>query len=350
LFQDKIVLVGITATAEPDRYLTPVSRGRPMYGIEILANMVEAIWTGRFIYHPSTIINALILICLGMLTGLLCVRPWIGIIGAAGVAGLYFLLASWLFDLSGVMLDLFYPWLAVALSYVMVTAYRYSIESRQRHKVLQLLEKSVRPETAQAALHAVQKGAVSLEGRVQEVTLLIAGLRGYDELASLYSPEVVLQATERIWNMFFESVLELDGTVAGQAGEQATVFFNAPLPQADHARRAVLSAASARNRVADYQRSLPADHPHRKIDLSFGVSTGKGIVGSAGSTGDRKYTVMGRPVFMASQLAALGEPGQILMEGAVYEKIAGSVEATVVRSIPAGDGGERKIIYEAQLL
>ena len=92
-----------------------------------------------------------------MLTGLLCVRPWIGIFSAAGVALLYFLLASWLFDLTGIMLDLFYAWLVIALSYVMVTAYRYSIETRQRRKVLQLLEKRVRPETAKAALRAGTK-------------------------------------------------------------------------------------------------------------------------------------------------------------------------------------------------
>jgi len=350
LFKDKIVLVGITATAEPDRYLTPVSRGRPMYGIEILANMVESIWTGRFIHHPSTVASAVILICLAMLTALLCVRPWIGILGAAGIAVLYFLFVSWLFDLSGIMLDLFYPWLAIGVSYVMVTAYRYSVETRQRRKVLQLLEQRVRPETAQAALRGVQKGTVSLEGRVQEVTLLIAGLRGYSELARLYPPEVVLQATEHLWNIFFTNALEQDGTVASQEGEQATVFFNAPLPQADHARRAVLSAVSARKELADYQRSLPAGHPQRRIDLSFGISTGKAIVGSTGPAGSPKYTVMGKPVFMASQLAALGNPGQILMDGAAYEKIAGSVEAKVVRSIPAGDGGERKTIYEATSL
>jgi adenylate cyclase len=143
--------------------------------------------------------------------------------------------------------------------------------------------------------------------------------------------------------------LEQDGTVAGQEGEQATVFFNAPLPQADHARRAVLSAGSARSRVADYQRSLPAGHPHRKLDLSFGVSGGRAIVGSAGPAGSSKYTVMGRPVFMASQLAALGNPGQILMDGVAYEKTGGTVPAVQVRSIPALDGGERKIIYEARL-
>ena len=137
----KIILVGITATAVPDRYLTPVSHGRPMYGIEILANVIEAVWTGRFIRHPSLLANAVILICLGILTGLLCVRPWIGIISAAGLAVLYFLLAGWFFDLTGIMLELFYPWVVIGASYVMVTAYRYSIETRQRRKVLQLLEK-----------------------------------------------------------------------------------------------------------------------------------------------------------------------------------------------------------------
>lgn len=345
----KIVLVGITATAEPDRYLTSVSHGRPMYGIEILSNMIEAIWSGRFIHHPGAFASAMILLCLGMLTGLLCVRPWTGIFSALGVAVLYFLLVSGLFDLTGIMLDLFYPWLVIGLSYVMVTAYRYSVETRQRQKVLQLLEKRVRPETAQAALRAVQQGTVSLEGRVQEVTVLIAGLRGYNELTSRYPPEVVLQTTERHWEIFFQSVLEMDGTVAGQEGEQATVFFNAPLPLADHARRAVLSAVIARNKVADYHRSLPAEHPHCKIDLSFGVSTGKAIVGSAGSAGSHKYTVMGRPVFMASQLAALGNPGQIMLDGEAYEKTGRTVPVVEVRSIPGRDGGERKIIYEARL-
>ena len=349
LLKDKIVLVGITATAEPDRYLTPVSRGRPMYGIEILANMIELIWSGRFIYHPGALAGSIILIGLGMLTGLLCMRPWIGIFSAAGIALLYFLLASWLFDLSGIMLDLFYAWLAIGVSYVMVTAYRYSIETRQRRKVLQLLEKRVRPETAQAALRGVQKGTVSLEGRVQEVTLVIAGLRGYNQLASLYPPEVVLRATEQLWNIFFQSVLELDGTVAGQSGEQATVFFNAPLPQPDHTRRAVMSAVAARNRLADYHRSLPAGHPHRIINLSFGVSTGKAIVGPAGSDGSQKYTVMGNPAYMALQLAALGAAGQILIDEIAFEKTGGSVPAVQTRSIPSRDGGEKKIIYEVRL-
>jgi adenylate cyclase len=348
LLKDKIVLVGITATAEPDRYLTPVSRGRPMYGIEILANMIESIWSGRFIYHPGAFASSIILIGLGMLIGLLCVRPWIGILSAAGVALLYFLAASWLFDLSGYMLDLFYAWLAIGLSYVMVTAYRYSIETRQRRKVLQLLEKRVRPATMQAALRGVQKGTVSLEGRVQEVTLVIAVLRGYNQLASLYSPEVVLRATEQIWDTFLKCVLELDGTVAGQSGEQATIFFNAPLPQADHARLAVMSAVNARQALANDHSSLPAGHPHRIINLSFGVSTGKAIVGPAGSTGSQKYTVMGKPAYTAFQLAALGEAGQILIDEETYVKLGGSPPAIQSRSIPSPDGGERKIFYEVQ--
>jgi adenylate cyclase len=130
-FKNKIVLVGITATAEPDRYLTPVSDGRPMYGVEILANAIESIWSGRFIRQASAIIQIALLLALGVLVGLTCTRPWTGFILAAGIAFLYFVAAALLFDLTGIMLDLFFPWVAIALSYVAVTVYRFSVEVRR---------------------------------------------------------------------------------------------------------------------------------------------------------------------------------------------------------------------------
>jgi CHASE2 domain-containing sensor protein len=134
LLKDKIVLVGITATAEPDRYLTPVSRGRPMYGVEILANVIETIWSGRFITLPALWLRVGILVLLGALTGLACVRPWLGLALTFVLAALYFAVASVLFDLRGVMLDLLFPFLTIALSYATVTAYRLSFEARHRRR------------------------------------------------------------------------------------------------------------------------------------------------------------------------------------------------------------------------
>lgn len=128
----RIVLVGMMATAEPDRYLTPVSNGRPMYGVEIMANAIEAIWAGKFISQPGTSVSLLLLLLLGLTTGLLAGRPWSGLLLAVGLGGLYFVTAVWLFTRSGLMLDVFFPLLAIMVAYVLVTAFRLSSEARRR--------------------------------------------------------------------------------------------------------------------------------------------------------------------------------------------------------------------------
>ncbi|MCB8982779.1 MAG: CHASE2 domain-containing protein [Ardenticatenaceae bacterium] len=136
VFKDKIVLVGMTATAEPDRYLTPVSNGRPMYGVEILANVIESIWSSHFISRPGYLVRLFILLGLGLLTGLLCDRPWSGLLIMLALGAAYFIAAVWLFDLSGLMLDILFPLLTILVSYVMVMAFRLSIEARRRREIM----------------------------------------------------------------------------------------------------------------------------------------------------------------------------------------------------------------------
>ena len=143
VFRNKIVLIGMMATAEPDRYLTPVSNGRPMYGVEILANVVESIWSSRFITRPGGLVRLVILLALGLLTALLCDRPWSGLAMMLGLSLAYFLAAIWLFDVSGLMLDILFPLLAIISSYVMVMAFRLSIEAHRRREIARRLEARV---------------------------------------------------------------------------------------------------------------------------------------------------------------------------------------------------------------
>jgi CHASE2 domain-containing sensor protein len=103
-----------------------------MYGVEILANTIEAIWSNKFITRPGEGVRIVILLLLGVLTGLLCARPFSGLILAAAVGAIYFLFTSWLFDTRGVMLDILLPFLTIAAGYVAVTTFRYAVETRRR--------------------------------------------------------------------------------------------------------------------------------------------------------------------------------------------------------------------------
>lgn len=331
VFKDKIVLIGMTATAEPDRYLTPVSRGRPMYGVEILANVIESVWSGRFIRQPGDGIRVAILLLLGVVTGLLCTRPWSGLLLAGLVAGLYFLAATWVFDYSGIMLDFLFPFLAIALSYATVTAYRFSIEVRRRREIMQLFQARVTPEVAQATIEAVKKGEISLGGRVQAVSVVLADIRGYNAYAELHKPEEVIEVVNSFRDMMVEEAFLFEGTVGQNEGDQAMVIFNAPLPQPDHAWRAVEAVLAIRERIDAYHQSLPPDHPHRLINFGFGVFTGRAIVGHTGSGQRYAYTALGNAITLASQLAKSAQPSQIIIGQETYEKVR---ELATTKTLP----------------
>jgi adenylate cyclase len=322
LLRDKIVLVGMTATAEPDRYLTPVSEGRPMYGVEILANIMEAAWSGRFITRPSEILQMALLLLLGVVTGLLCTRPWSGLLLAAGVATLYFMGVTWLFDFRGIMLDLLFPFFTIALSYATVTAYRFSIEIRRRREIMQLFQARVTPEVAQATIEAVKRGEISLGGRAQEVSLLLADMRGYNEYARLHDPEEVMELINTYRGLVTEGVFAFEGTVAHHEGDQAMAIFNAPLPQPDHAWRAVEASMAIKTRVDEYHQSLPHDHPHRLVNLGYAAVTGRAIVGHTGSAHRYEYTALGHTVMIAAHLARTAVPAQLVVDQETYQSVS----------------------------
>lgn len=330
-FRDKIVLVGMTATAEPDRYLTPVSQGRPMYGVEILANVIESVWSGRFIFRPGEAARGLILVLLGILTGLICTRPWSGLIFASALAFFYFVLVVWIFELNGVMLDILFPSLTIAFSYATVTAYRYSIAVRRRHEIMQLFQERVTPEVAQATIEAVKKGEINLEGRVQDISVVMVDIRGYQEYAELYQPEAVLLGINELQSMMIETVFSFDGTVAQYEGDQLMAIFNAPLPQTDHAWRAVETALMLKEQMASHQMSLPADHPHRLLTFGFCAFTGRAIVGHMGPSQRYAYSAMGSAIIAASHLAKSAKSSQVIIGDATYERVKDSV---IIKPLP----------------
>lgn len=333
LFRDKIVLVGITATAEPDRYLTPVSEGRLMYGVEILANVIESIWSNHFISYPNNLITSLILLALGVIVGLLCARPWSGLLLAIVVAVIYILLVFWVFDSSGIMLDIFYPLLTIALSYVMVTTYRYSVEVRRRREFMQLFAANVTPKIAQATITAVKKGEINLSGQSREISVLFADIRGTSHFAEQQAPEAVIEMVNQFRQLAVEVIFAFKGTMAQHEGDQTMAVFNAPLSQPDHADRVIEMAVALRNRIETYHQALPADHPHRLIQFGYGIYTGRAIVGYAESANRPVYTALGEPISIASHLAEEAKPGQILIAEITYTKASGGVNANPMTPI-----------------
>jgi adenylate cyclase len=347
VFKGKIVLVGIMATSEPDSYLTPVSRGRPMFGVEILANVIESVWSEHFIAHPSLLTRIAVLLGLGVLTGLLCVRPWSGLLLAGGLAVLYFAVAMLLFDLRSVMLDLLYPFMTIALSYALITAFRFSAEIRRRREMMQLFAVNVTPEVARGALTAVKKGEINLGGEVQEVSVLFVDMRGRRVFADRHEPGEVIALMNEIRDLVRGIVLANKGTVVQQESEQVMALFNVPLPQPDHAGCAVETAFDIQEGLQKYQDGLPPQHPHLALKMGYGVYTGRAIVGNVGPAPHHAYTAVGEPVALAAQLAERAAAGEVLLGEATVVRLGNGLTAEPLPPLLIKDYSTAVAVYTA---
>lgn len=344
--QNKLVFVGITATSEPDSYLTPVSQGRPMYGVEILANIAESVWSERFVQVAPLWIQVAILLLLGVVTAVLCIRPWSGLVIAGGLAIIYIFFAFWLFDRTGMMLELFYPILVIGLSYAVVTAYRLSVEVRRRREILRLFTANVTPEVARATVRAVETGELSLGGNTQVISVLVADMRGYELFATRHDPVDVMDMVNGYRQLLVQTAFEMDGTITQQEGQQVTVLFNAPLPQEDHIRRVVYTAVAIQHAIVTYHNSLPAHDDQRAIQFGIGVYTGQALVGNAGAAGRYAYSALGDTVNLAALLATHAQPNQAVIGDPAVEQMPAGVELKPLPALSVNGRTEPLTIYE----
>ncbi|HEX6011788.1 MAG TPA: adenylate/guanylate cyclase domain-containing protein, partial [Geminicoccaceae bacterium] len=93
---------------------------------------------------------------------------------------------------------------------------------------------------------------------------------------------------------------ETEGTVDKFLGDGMMAFWGAPVPQPDHAERAVRAALLIRDRLARVEGSPP-------LRLRLGVHTGPALVGNIGARDRLNYTLVGDTVNVAQRLEQLGK-------------------------------------------
>lgn len=151
---------------------------------------------------------------------------------------------------------------------------------------------------------------VRLGGAQQTITVLFADLRGYTALAETLPPEQLVDVLNGYLTVAAQAILAYDGTASRYAGDLVMAIFNAPLPQPDHAIRAVQAALELQREMIKYQARLPE---HMRLDFGLGIATGEAVVGNIGARDWLNYTAIGDTVNLAQRLEEIAHGGEILM-------------------------------------
>jgi len=184
----------------------------------------------------------------------------------------------------------------------------------------------------QIAESIVTRGAEFGETRRAELSIVFADIRGFTALSEQSEPEEVAGILNGFLSAMTEIVFEFGGTLDKYVGDAIMVFFNDPIPQEDHAERAVRMALKMQKVLDELCRRF-SHAALAEITAGIGISTGFVTVGSFGSPNRMEYTVIGNHVNLASRLADEAAPGEIL----VSERTIALLPDDLVTAEPAGE-------------
>jgi class 3 adenylate cyclase len=164
-------------------------------------------------------------------------------------------------------------------------------------------------------------------GIEREVTILFADIRRFTRLSEGLVAHDVVGLLNEVFQLISDVILERGGTIDKFIGDSVMAYFGAPIPQADHALRAVTCAVEIQRVIERRSGQLdPRGGPERvPVTVGIGIHTGTVVVGNIGSDRRTDFTAVGDAVNVAHRLEKLAQPGEILVSEAVQRRVRGSL-------------------------
>jgi adenylate cyclase len=177
-----------------------------------------------------------------------------------------------------------------------------------------LFERMVSP----AVIEQLDPDKLQLGGKRAGITTLFADIRGFTSFSENLDPETLVSVLNRYLAAAADAILSEQGTIDKFMGDAVMAWFNAPIPQADHALRAIRAALGIRRAVEQLKDEIPSE-----LQRSFGVGIhyGEVVLGLVGTETRLEYTAIGDSVNTAKRIQENSQAGQILISAEVYKQL-----------------------------
>jgi class 3 adenylate cyclase/ActR/RegA family two-component response regulator len=187
------------------------------------------------------------------------------------------------------------------------------------------------------------------------VTVLMSDVRGYSALAERADPSRLAAQLHQHRRAASQALLAQEGTIMQFVGDAVMAVFGAPLPQPDHAARALAAAQAEHQAQVRLNREWAAESIPA-FDLGIGLSSGEVAAALLGSEQRLEYSLVGDCVNLAQRLQELAGPGETVLSAGTWSALAPQPAAEKIgpvvlkgRQTPvtayrvAADSSERKI-------
>ena len=332
----KIVIVGVTAAGIANPVATPSGAQHPHV---LQASILETLINGDSVSIPVWGQLADLAAFLGLALALIILSRFrFSIIYIAVLLGGYFYLPVYLFASKGILLDVTFNVLAIALIYIHIYTAKFISEYLQKQQIKKQFGTYLSPDLV-AQLQR-QPELLALGGDSRELSIMFTDVRGFTTISEHYGEDV--QGLTKIMNRYMtvmtRAILENKGTLDKYIGDAQMAFWNAPLDNNKHALDAVTTAFQMLKDLETFnaeikEEGIPA------FGMGLGINTATVVVGNMGSDQRFDYTCLGDGVNLAARLEGQSKPyGVKLVVGPQTAELVGDVYQVVELDLIAVKG------------
>ncbi len=180
----------------------------------------------------------------------------------------------------------------------------------RKEQVEQTFSRYLSPKIAREVLDNMQR--VQLGGRHVNASVLFADIVGFTALTETMQPEEVSGLLNEYFTYIARAAQATGGYVDKYIGDCAMLVFGVPEPRDEHPFEAIACAVLIQQLV-DSINIWRAERGMVTAEFRVGINSGTMLAGNMGSADRMDYTVVGDAVNLASRLARIGEPGEIVI-------------------------------------
>ncbi|MFI3212878.1 MAG: adenylate/guanylate cyclase domain-containing protein [Eubacteriales bacterium] len=313
----KIVLIGVYDQTLMDYYKTSIDHSENMYGIEFIANCIEAMIRGteiRLVNQNTEIMlllgSTFVVTFMALYLQFYIVTICVVILCITGSAIIYATYSN-----ASILYPPFFFLFALLTSYILAVGFNYWLEWYTRKHVTNIFRQYVDPKVLETLIESNSESLHSV-GATTSIAVLFVDIRGFTTISEKLDAQTVVEILNEFLSLTDICIKKNEGTLDKFIGDCAMAFWGAPNKVEDP----IYLACRAAREMIEYSAELSGRiYEKYNVQVSFGVGIhyGTAVVGNVGSKTRLDYTAIGDTVNTAARLESIAPRNTIYVSEVV---------------------------------